>query len=331
MEFQEFTLIPAPFGRPIATPAIKGITAAGAKFYNDQGERFLEKYAPELMELSVRSRLTISVAREYQAGRQALLDATFLERPISHLPRVERAGFNWRRDRIPYVLAVHDSLGGIVTDADGWTSIPGLLAVGEAAGFQTAFGADRAGGAILACLVFAHRAGAVSGRELIGKTGPAMPLSELNRRAETFFKNLKSQFSNGFEKPQKLRDEVRRLADRDLNPIRDADGLQNFLRQAPILFERTDQLKASNPHETIQAFEAVNLILTGSAVAACALERKESRGHHYRQDFPRKENTRELRWIEVSGGHPSEMTVFSRPVPFERFPIKPPFRNRVEP
>jgi len=120
------------------------------------------------MELSLRSRLTVAVAREYAQGRQALLDATFLEKPVSHLPKVERAGFDWRRDRIPYVVAIHDSWGASLRTPRG-EARSGLYAAGEAAGLQGTFGADRAGGAILACLVFGHRAGAACGAELAGK------------------------------------------------------------------------------------------------------------------------------------------------------------------
>ena len=328
MEFQEFTLVPAPFGRPIATAAIKGITAAGAKFYNEQGERFLEKYDAELMELSLRSRLTVAVAREYAQGRQALLDATFLEKPVSHLPKVERAGFNWRRDRIPYVVAIHDSLGGIITDSEGRSEVPGLYAAGEAAGLQGTFGADRAGGAILACLVFGHRAGAACGAELAGKErGTPCGRDAITGEAERYFEGLKDRARGGGAEPGALKAEVRRLSDNCIGVIRNGDGLLHFLKEGTRLFDLSRRLPWKDPPAMIEAIEASSMVLTGLAIAASALERQESRGHHFREDRPKRDDAKELRWIVVRGGDPQGIQVTSSPVPFDRYSLKPPTRK----
>jgi succinate dehydrogenase / fumarate reductase, flavoprotein subunit len=324
MEFQEFTLIPAPFGRPISTAAIKGITAAGAKFYNEEGERFLERYSPDMMELSLRSRLTVAVARELAQGHQALLDATVFDKPVSHLPKVERAGFNWRKERIPYIPAVHDSLGGIVTDSEGRTDIPGLYAVGEAAGFQGAFGADRAGGAILACLVFARRAGAASALALIGQEGKIPPQEgAMQGQAREYWEKLRGQADEGRDDPKDLLTEIRRLSDRCIGVIRNREGLEYFLRQGKHLFRQSGRLMWKNPSAIIEAIETSHLVLTGCAVALCALERQESRGHHFREDMPRRNDAEELRWIMVCGESPENLRVRTVPVPFDRYPLKP--------
>jgi succinate dehydrogenase/fumarate reductase flavoprotein subunit len=324
MEFQEFTLVPAPFGRPISTAAIKGVTAAGAKFYNEEGERFLERYSPDLMELSLRSRLTVAVARELAQGHQALLDATVFDKPISHLPKVERAGFNWRKDRIPYVPAVHDSLGGIITDSEGRTEIPGLYAVGEAAGLQGTFGADRAGGAILACLVFARRAGAAAAQALTGQErGGSSGGDAVQGQAREYWEGLRRQADQGEGEPRALQDEIRRLSDRCIGVIRNREGLENFLKEAGRLFRQTGKLKWKDPSGMIAAVEASHMILTGCAVAHCALERQESRGHHFREDMPRRNDVRELRWIMVRGENAEGIEVTSTPVPFDRYHLKP--------
>jgi succinate dehydrogenase/fumarate reductase flavoprotein subunit len=325
MEFQEFTLIPAPFGRPISTAAIKGVTAAGAKFYNEEGERFLERYTPEFMELSLRSRLTVAVARELAQGHQALLDATVFDRPISHLPKVERAGFNWRKERIPYVPAIHDSLGGVITDTEGRTEIPGLYAMGEAAGLQGTFGADRAGGAILACLVFAQRVGAASAASLSGQEREVSPRGDaIQGQAREYWEKLRREADQGDADPRVLQAEIRKLSDRCIGVIRNGEGLQNFLKEGKRLFHQTGKLRCKNPPAIIEAIEASHLVLTGYAIASCALERKESRGHHFREDMPRKNDTRELRWITVKGEDPEALEVRSTPIPFDRYPIKPP-------
>jgi fumarate reductase (CoM/CoB) subunit A len=325
MEFQEFTLIPAPFGRPISTAAIKGVTAAGAKFYNEEGERFLERYSPDTMELSLRSRLTVAVARELAQGHQALLDATVFDKPISHLPKVERAGFNWKKDRIPYVPAIHDSLGGIVTDSEGRTDIPGLYAVGEAAGLQGTFGADRAGGAILACLVFGRRAGAAAALALIGQERKIPPQEgAMQGQAGEHWERLKRQADEGRDDSKALRTEIRRLSDRCIGVIRNREGLENFLRQGEHLFRQSGRLRWKDPSAIIEAVETSHLVLTGCAVASCALERQESRGHHFREDMPRRNDAKELRWIMVCGESPENLRVRTAPVPFDRYPLKPP-------
>jgi len=266
----------------------------------------------------------VSVARELAQGHQALLDATVFDRPISHLPKVERAGFDWRRDRIPYTPAIHDSLGGVVTDTEGRTEIPGLYAVGEAAGLQGTFGADRAGGAILACLVFARRAGAASALALTGQEREIHPYGgAIQGQARETWEKLKCQADQGRDDPKALLTEIRGLSDRSIGVIRNREGLEHFLRQAEHLFHQSGRLRWKDPSAIIEALETSHLVLTGCAVALSALERQESRGHHFREDMPKRNDARELRWIMVCGESPETLRVRTVPVPFDRYPLKP--------
>jgi succinate dehydrogenase/fumarate reductase flavoprotein subunit len=197
--------------------------------------------------------------------------------------------------------------------------------MGEAAGLQGTFGADRAGGAILACLVFAQRSGAASAASLTGKEREVHPKGDaIQVQATEYWEKLRRQADQGDEDPKALLTEIRKVSDRCIGVIRNSDGLQNFLKEGKRLFHQTGKLRCKNPSAIIEATEASHLVLTGCAVASCALERKESRGHHFREDMPKRNDAKELRWITVKGENPEAFEVRSMPIPFDRYPIKPP-------
>jgi succinate dehydrogenase/fumarate reductase flavoprotein subunit len=197
--------------------------------------------------------------------------------------------------------------------------------VGEAAGLQGCFGADRAGGAILACLVFGHRAGAAAGADVAGQ-GTAVQHEEegMAAEAERYLDVMRRQASQGDLDPATMKTEIRRLSDACIGAIRSKEGLHKFLKEGVRLYGLTGRLTWKDPAAMIDAVEVSHMILTGCAVASSALERRESRGHHFREDMPKKNDAGELRWIVVRGENPEAFDIASTPVPFGRYPIKPP-------
>ncbi len=327
MEFQEFTLVPAPFGRVIRTGQIKAVTGRGAKFYNNRGERFMRRYDPVRMELTTRAGLVLAAAKEVRAGRDALLDVRHFKEPYSHIARVERMGFDWRRERIPYRPVIHNSLGGIRTDSWGQTGVPGLYACGEAAGFAGAFGADRVGGALIACHVFAQRAGRHAARlaQAAGRRRAVAPGAQVRAEGERLA-SLRGRVSvkRGSSDPHEVAGEIRTLAEAKLHILKSGEGIAHALDElARIRREELSRMRAADPRAQVRALEAWNLALTAELFARSALLRTESRGHHYRDDFPARDDEKWLKWVVLRRGRGGKIISQLEPIPIQRYPFKP--------
>ncbi len=89
------------------------------------------------------------------------------------------------------------------------------------------------------------------------------------------------------------------------------------------------KVKAKDVHDLVKAKEVENLLLLGELVFVAALERKESRDTHFREDYPYRDDVEWLEWIILSRGVGDEIKVRREPVPFERYPVKPGVRRRI--
>jgi L-aspartate oxidase len=202
----------------------EALRGAGATLLDGDGERFVDELAPRDV-----------VARAIDARSGARLDLREIERDRypTLMATLERAGYAPAHEPIPVSPAAHYSIGGIVTDLDGRTTVPGLFAAGECAATGV-HGANRlASNSLLECLVFGRRAG------LAALGGPS-------------FDNACDKLSLGKEAPGDA-------LWQDAGLIRNADGLERLL---------------DFPHPLVPA------------IGACALAREESRGVHFREDFP---------------------------------------------
>jgi L-aspartate oxidase len=251
-EFVQFHPTAIDIGRdpaPLATEALRG---EGARLINSAGEAFVS-------ELEARDVVARAIHIERLAGRGAFLDAREAVSsafPV-HFPTVfaacMSAGLDPRVSPIPVAPAAHYHMGGIATDVWGRTSIDGLWAVGECAS-TGAHGANRlASNSLLEAVVFAHR---IADR-LREKAAPAALAAE-NAQAPPHF-------------PDAPRAELRQLMQLHASVVRDATGLK-------LALDRVDAL--CDAHGRANALVAARLILTA------ALARKESRGGHFRSDFP---------------------------------------------
>jgi L-aspartate oxidase len=237
---------------PLATEALRG---EGARLVGGDGKPFMPHYHPDA-ELAPRDVVARAIHTERQAGRGAFLDARAAvgERFPEEFPGVFAAcmsgGVDPRREPIPVAPACHYHMGGIATDADGRTSLPGLFAAGECAATGV-HGANRlASNSLLEAAVFGARAG-VAAREA------ADPATRV-RRADL---------------PPTLPDAglqtLRMAMSRDAGVIRDAQGLTRLLGLIASL---------EVAHGPAPSLVAARLI------AAAALARTESRGAHFRAD-----------------------------------------------
>ncbi len=257
MQFHPTALAVAGDPQPLLTEALRG---AGAVLLDDCGQRFMPAIHPDA-ELAPRDVIARSVAARALAGRAVLLDATGVDRLPERFPGAwaiaRAAGFDPVREPLPVATAAHFHMGGIATDSEGATSMPGLRACGEVAATGLHGGNRLASNSLLEGLVFGERiARAVRASPLPAPRGPL----ESPRR-----ERLPAADSAGIQA-------LRRLVSGSLGPLR--DGADMAAAQA-----RLDAWQpASRAEEDIATVAGLLL--------ASALERRESRGAHYRSDFP---------------------------------------------
>lgn len=271
-------------GGELVSEAVRG---EGATLIDDAGRRFVFDAHPdgELAPRDVVARALASTMTA-QAGRPARLDARGLRADAAstaaflaaRFPSIDRAvralGWDWSRVAVPVTPAAHYLMGGIVTDAWGRSSIPGLFAVGEVARTGV-HGANRlASNSLLEAAVFGARAGDAVGADSRG-TWPAIGPDLDRRRSEA---RPDPAFRPPVAGPAFSRDELQRLMWLHVGLERDAPGLRTALR----LLERWAASAA--PPGSIAEHEDANLLRVARAVTAAALARPRSRGAHFRRD-----------------------------------------------
>lgn len=278
MEFLQFH--PTVFAREgaprfLITEAIRG---EGAILRNQHGDRFLVARRGEA-ELAPRDVVTRAIQREIlRSGHPCVyLDATHLPRNrlFARFPSVCRFlqtyGLDPSRDWIPVAPVAHYMIGGVTTDLEGRTSLPGLYAAGEVAATGV-HGANRlASNSLLEGLVFGERVA----RQL-AQPGPGAP------RPPSRLLEIPERTGAGRDGGTIPLDQVRDLLWEDVGIVRSAAGL----RQAIAALDRIG--RAVGPRSAGDLPDPVaNAALTASLIARAALLRTESRGAHFREDWPR--------------------------------------------
>lgn len=276
MEFYQFhpTALSLPgVQRFLLSEALRG---EGAYLRNAAGERFMERYHP-LLELAPRDVVARAITREgigpYGEQLPVYLDMRHVTNidPATRFPGISsflaRHGLDLRRDIIPVRPAAHYLMGGIRTDVHGRTSLQRLYAAGEAA-CTGVHGANRlASNSLLEGLVFGARAAEAMLEQSAMRSGPT------DRRVEPLY--AEADFSG-------LRERLQQAMWEKAGLLRDASGL--LAAQQSL-----DSLAEELPETTNrQGIELRNLLAVGEMIVASALAREESRGAHYRNDFPKR-------------------------------------------
>jgi succinate dehydrogenase / fumarate reductase flavoprotein subunit len=312
----------------------EGARGEGGYLLNTLGDRFMKAYAPEQMELATRSTVSLAIGQEITEGRGVdgcvLLDLRHLGRAriLERLPQIrelaiEFAGVDPIESPIPVRPGAHYQMGGVRTTQWGETEMPGLYAAGECA-CVSVHGANRLGGnSLLETVVFGRRAGARAADYVRGVTPRAISDAAL-RSEEARVKRLLA--NNGTERAWEIRDELGKIMAFNLGIFRTQKSMteafetvRDLTERAPHVFVQ-DRGKVFNT-DLIQALELQCLLEVAETIVAGALAREESRGSHYRSEFPRRDDANWLKHT-LTYRTPDGPSLRYAPVTITRFPPK---------
>jgi succinate dehydrogenase/fumarate reductase flavoprotein subunit len=285
----------------LATEAIRG---EGGILLNSKGERFMKNYYPERMELGPRDVVARSIYNEIVAGRGTKhggvwLDAThmpkakILERLPTMYDQFKRiAGVDISKQKMEVAPTAHYSMGGVVVDSKCQTNVKGLFAIGEVVG--QVHGANRLGGnSLLGTVVF----GKIAGREAAAIVETEKRKRSMRRSPELRVTGHKEkEFASTVfvvEDAHTIRSQVQEVMEKHAGIVKDRRKLLKGRKKIQEL-KKVFYSKSYNPtcfknyRSLVRTWEAKSALLVSEAVIKSALMRQESRGAHYRSDFPQR-------------------------------------------
>ena len=289
----------------------------GAYLRDRNGERFMERYAPSMMELASRDVVSRSEQTEINAGNGVngcvFLDCTHLgesliKEKLSQIREIgiDLAGVDMVRDPIPIRPGMHYIMGGIKTNIDGQTKVAGVYAAGECANVSVHGGNRLGANSLLDTIVFGERAGSHAATTARSVEFIEINESEVVGREEHRIQEMLDRPDNG-DRWGSVRLALGETMNKNIAVFRDQAGIEETLRLLPELKARYNQVPIHNKGrvfntDLVFSLELGFMLDCAEAIAATALERKESRGAQFRTDYPNRDDENWLKHILVTRG-----------------------------